>query len=596
MEQQPHGPVEAEINRSPPLQDCSGGGTRLNGLMLHRLALCLLLTIGSSMAKDHPNLLWITAEDMSAFLGCWGDDYAHTPNIDRLAKESVRFTHVFATAPVCSPSRSCLITGVYAQTLGTHQMRSDFAIPESIKAWPSYLRAAGYYTTNNVKTDYNTASEGRLIGEAWDENSKEAHWRNRPDAKQPFFAIFNDMTTHQSRSMTWSHEKFQREIQSRLAKEHIHDPDKAPVPPYYPDTPVVRRTIARHYDCISVMDQNTGRLLEQLEEDGLSENTIVFFYSDHGSGLPRHKRLLHDSGMHLPLLIRFPGKYAHLAPAQPGETVDDLISFVDFPPTMLRLLGIAIPDHMQGRPFLHPRGQDRMPRRFAYGARDRIDEVFDFSRSVRTKDYLYICNYMPHFGWNQRSVYPDQSEIRHEFYRLKPGELTPAQRGYAGETRPKEELYFNASDPHQVANLAGHPEHADALKKMREHLRETALAIRDLGYLPELDQVNLTREKTAYELGKDPERFPLEELIDTADEVFAPQGKPEALLVQQLGAEHPLLVLQAARDLQLRGHLSPASRKAVGQTLDTWAGRKDTPLALFIRFSCEAILGIKTEY
>lgn len=238
----------------------------------------MLLLAGKLSAEDRPNLLWITVEDMSATLGCWGDDYADTPQIDALAKQSVRYTHAFATAPVCSPSRSCLITGVYAQTLGTHQMRSDFLIPDTIRAWPHLLRAAGYFTSNNVKTDYNTGSEKRLIAEAWNENGPEAHWRNRPDPEQPFFAVFNDMTTHQSRSMTWSYDRFRKEVQSQLPMDRVHDPDKAPVPPYYPDTPIVRKTIARHYDCVSVMDDRTGSILRQLKEDGLADDTIVFFF------------------------------------------------------------------------------------------------------------------------------------------------------------------------------------------------------------------------------------------------------------------------------------------------------------------------------
>ena len=314
-------------------------GWKTTATLLFQSLLCSLVYAG-----DLPNILWITSEDMSPTLGCYGDDYATTPHIDGLARESVRYTHAFATNPVCSPSRSCLITGVYANTLGTQHLRADFPLPDFIKGWPSFLRKEGYYTTNNVKTDYNTSSANRLITESWDENSPTAHWRNRKgkDADKPFFCIFNDMTSHQSRTMVWPYEKFQKEIQSQLCESKIHDPAKVPVPPYYPDTPVVRKTLARFYDCVSVMDQNTGKLLQQLEEDGLAENTIVFYYSDHGSGLPRHKRLTLDSGLRVPLLIRFPEKYKHLAPAKPGETLDRLVSFIDFPPTILNLLGLVI--------------------------------------------------------------------------------------------------------------------------------------------------------------------------------------------------------------------------------------------------------------
>ncbi len=570
--------------------------TRLGHGML-RVLYFLTAGILLTHAQDRPNILWITVEDMSAHLGCYGDAYAHTPHLDRFAKESVRYTQAYATAPVCSPSRSCLITGVYAQTLGTHQMRSAFAIPQTIRAWPAFLRAAGYHTTNRVKTDYNTSSEPRLIEEAWNESSPQAHWRQRSQKAQPFFAVFNDMTTHQSRSMTWPYAQFQKEVQALLPEEHHHDPDKAPVPPYYPDTPVIRKTIARHYDCISVMDANTGALLQALEDDGLEEDTIVFFFSDHGRGLPRGKRVLHDSGMHVPLMIRFPSKYQHLAPAQPGETVDRLVSFVDFPPTVLSLLGLTIPEYMQGIPFLGAASATQSPRQVVYGARDRVDEVFDFSRSVRTKDFLYIRNYMPHYGWNQRSVYPDQGEIRQEFYgKARLDSMNQAQRAFAGPTRPEEELYAVVEDPHQIHNLASNETHAETLAQMRTLLREQALATRDLGFLDELDQHHMTQDRTAYELGRDPQHFPLADAITDAATRFQPRESSEDVLVQQLASEHPFIVLRAVRELELRKRHSSKARKAVETTLAKWGDRKDTPLGLFIRFCCQSILGIHEPY
>ena len=398
----------------------------------------LLAVLGGSVcaAGPRPNILWITAEDMSPTLGCYGDRYADSPEIDALAKRSVRYSHAFATAPVCSPSRSCLITGCYATSLGTHQMRSAFPIPDEIKGFPAYLRAAGYYTTNNVKTDYNTAAWKRIMQASWDDSSPQAHWRNRPDKRQPFFSVFNLMTSHQSRSMVWPREQFVKEVQSRLTPEQIHDPAEAPLPPYYPDTPVIRRTVARFYDCVTAMDQQVGEILQQLEDDGLADDTIVFFYSDHGSGMPRHKRCLQDSGMQVPLLVHFPERLRDLAPAAAGSTIDRLVSFVDFGPSVLSLAGVEIPEYMQGRPFLGR--AEAEPREFVFGHRDRIDEVIDLSRSVRTHRYLFIHNYMPHLGWNQRSAWPDQGAIRHEFYRLaKAGGLNPVQRQFAGRRVPR---------------------------------------------------------------------------------------------------------------------------------------------------------------
>lgn len=277
---------------------------------------CCLILGQRSATADQPNILWITAEDMSATLGCYGDSFATTPNIDRFAKQSSRFTHAFATAPVCSPSRACLINGCIATTQGTHAMRSRFPLPAEMKGFPSILRQAGYYTTNNVKTDYNSAAEESIIAASWDDNSETADWRGRK-TNQPFFSTFNLMTSHQSRTMVWPYKQFEDEVQSQLRANEIHDPGRVPLPPYYPDTPLVRKTLARYYDCVTVMDTQVGEILKQLEADGLADDTIVFFYSDHGSGMPRHKRALFDSGMHVPLLIRFPDKYQHLAQLPP---------------------------------------------------------------------------------------------------------------------------------------------------------------------------------------------------------------------------------------------------------------------------------------
>jgi N-sulfoglucosamine sulfohydrolase len=403
----------------------------------------------------HPNILWITAEDMSPVLGCYGDKFATTPNLDQFAKESVLYSRAFAAAPVCSPSRACLITGMNTVSVGAHQMRSSFPIPTGVVAFPSYLRKAGYFTSNNVKTDYNNRDAKRLIAEAWNVSSAKAHWRNEErKVGQPFFAVFNDMTSHQSRTTVWPHEVFVREVQSKLKKSEIHDPARVLLPAYYPDTPIVRKEWARMYDCVAVMDKNTGRILKELEEDGLEEDTIVFFYSDHGTGMPRGKRMLHDSGMRVALMVRFPKKYQHLAPSKPGTVSDELVSFVDYPCTTLRLAGLVVPPYMQGRVFL---GADAgEPRTYVFGCRDRVDEMFEFARSVRSERYLYIRNYHPYLSHNQPSVFPDLGEIRREITRVakeNPGSLSAAQRDYAGPTKPIEAFYDCEADPENLVNL-----------------------------------------------------------------------------------------------------------------------------------------------
>lgn len=504
-----------------------------------------------------PNILWLTAEDMSPTLGCYGDAYAVTPNLDRLAEESVRYTNVFATAPVCSPCRSCLITGCYATTMGTAGLRSSHPIPEWIHGFPSYLREAGYYCTNNAKTDYNTSRAGAIIRESWNACGNQAHWRGR-GGQQPFFSVFNHMVSHQSRTMVWPYEKFVAEVQSRLAPEKIHDPSEAPVPPYYPDTPVVRRTVARYYDCVSVMDQQVGALLEALERDGLADETIVFFYSDHGSGLPRHKRILLDSGLQVPLLVRFPEKYRHLAPAAPGETCDRLISFVDFPPTMLSLLELPIPAYMQGVPFLGEAAGP--PRKAIYGARDRVDEAYDRARCVRTKRYLYLRNFRPDRSWNQPSFYSDQGEIRREINRLTAArELEGPAWDYAGPTRPREALFDVEADPMQLENLLdeeGKPrkeEHREVLREMQGRLFRMIMETRDVGFLSEPEMMRRAEampegERTPYEMAKQSRRYSPSRVFAVASTI----GETEMIFRQRtwLDDEDPGVRYQAVLGLR----------------------------------------------
>ena len=370
-----------------------------------------------------------------------------------------------------------------------------------MRGFPEHLRKRGYYTSNNVKTDYNTGNYAEIIKASWNESSATAHWRNRSNKAQPFFSVFNLMTSHQSRSMVWPYARFKEDVQSKLSSGDIHDPKKVPLPPYYPDSQLIRRELARFYDCVSAMDLQVGAILRQLKEDGLSENTIVFFYSDHGSGMPRHKRALLDSGMHVPLLIRFPEKWQHLASGKPGSTSTRLVSFVDYAPTVLNLLGLPIPEAMQGEPFLGPEAAP--PRRYVYGHRDRVDEVRDLARSVRDQRYLYIRNYMPHLGYNQPTAWPDSGEIRHDFYRLtNEQKMSAAQWHFAGPTRPVEELYDCQADPHNLRNLAGSEKHQKILNRLRKAHRKHITQTVDLGFLPESEAWEMFAKKTGWELGQ----------------------------------------------------------------------------------------------
>jgi arylsulfatase A-like enzyme len=313
---------------------------------------------------DRPNILWIVSEDNSPWLGSYGDELATTPRLDALAAESIRYTRAYSNAPVCAPSRNALITGAYPIAFGTEHMRSGFKIPEEIRFYPSYLRDAGYYTTNNAKKDYNTVDQP----DAWDESSRDATYRNRADG-QPFFHIYNFSTTHESRLHYGS-------------TAENHDPDAVRLYPYHPDTPGARNDYAVYYDRLEEVDGEVGAVLDQLEADGLADSTIVFYYSDHGGAVAGTKRFLTEGGLHVPLLIRVPEQYRHLAGYGPTETVERPVSFVDLPATLLRLAGIEQPAHMVGNSVLHESDQRYV---FAYGG--RMDDRRNLVRSVSDGRY-----------------------------------------------------------------------------------------------------------------------------------------------------------------------------------------------------------------
>ncbi|MFA0739962.1 MAG: hypothetical protein DFNUSKGM_000058 [Candidatus Fervidibacter sacchari] len=476
---------------------------------------------------ERPNFLWITCEDMSPTLGCFGDPYAVTPNLDKLAAEGVRFINVFTHSPVCAPSRSGVITGMYPTTIGTHNMRCQAVPPPFVHCFTEYLRAAGYYCTNNAKTDYNfahdpkisTASAAAAPLTAWDECNTKAHWRNRPDPNQPFFAVFNITVTHESQIR--SQEEGLLKQLATLSEKERHDPEKAPVPPYFPDTPVVRRDIARHYDTITLMDRRVGEILRQLEEDGLVENTIVWFWSDHGVGLPRAKRWVYDSGIRVPLIIRIPEKFRQWAypddpdRVKPGSVIDDLIAFVDFAPTMLSLAGIPIPKHMQGQAFLGP--QKAPPRRFVYAARDRMDETYDIIRAVRDKRFKYIRNFAPHLPYAQEVEYAEETPTLQEWRRLNAeGKLNEVQRFFFSPTKPVEELYDTQTDPHETRNLANDPQYQPILEKMRAELFRWMKETGDVGLIPEPELAEMMRPNGKWQRTAKPYLTVLEQTENSA--------------------------------------------------------------------------------
>lgn len=502
-----------------------------------------------------PNMLWISCEDTSPWFGFCGEPYASTPNLDRLAAVGVHYTRAFVTAPVCSPCRFGIITSTYASGMGTQRLRSDFPVPDFIKGFPSYLRQAGYYCTNNVKTDYNTRAEQRIIGESWDECSGKAHWRGRKDG-QPFFAVFNLMETHQSQIFAPQ--------APEIDPAQRHDPAKAPLPPYFPDTAAARATMARVHDCISAVDRHAGAILAELEKDGLKDNTIVFFWPDHGMGIPRGKRTLWDSGLQVPLVVRFPEKYRALAPTPPGSKCDRLVSLLDLGPTILSLAGLPVPQQMQGRAFL---GAAAPPRPYVYGARDRVDEAMDLSRSVRDGRYLYIRNYMPDISWMQPEMYSDQLELRRELKRLAAeGKLNEAQLAYAGPRKPIEALYDTQTDPWNLMNLAGEASHRPALERMRKALREWLVECRDLGFIHEWQAWRMCDGgRPLREAAREEKTYAFERVLDTAERVGR-EGEA-AEFIKRLSDPDPTVRYWAAVGLRVAGAEALAGRDALGQAL-----------------------------
>jgi N-sulfoglucosamine sulfohydrolase len=479
---------------------------------------------GAMAATKRPNILWISCEDASPLLGCYGDRLAKTPHLDRLAAEGTVYTRAFSVAGVCAPSRSGIITGVHPTSLNSHHMRCETTLPAGVRCFPEYLREAGYYCTNNAKTDYNF----KVPRSAWDQNDGKAHWRGRAHG-QPFFSVFNLEVTHESR-LQMNDAEF-AEVTESLGAAQRCDPAQVTLPPYYPDTPTVRRQWARFYEVMTVMDGQAGALLQQLESDGLKEETIVFFWGDHGIGLPRAKRWLYESGTRCPLVVRLPrsdrGRKQVARDAQ-------LVSLLDLGPTILAAAGVSRPAHMQGRNFLASSKDAR--RNYIYGHRDRMDERYDVIRSVRDARYRYVRNYDAWRPWAQPIRTAEQSPVMQEWRRAHAaGELNPVAARFFAAQKPTEELYDAERDPHEVNNLAQQQRYADVLQRMRAEHQRWVLATKDNGLLPEAELLKTT-------LTND-ERMALMQLIAAGE-----AGKA-ATLREALQHAHPAFRYRAAMHL-----------------------------------------------
>ncbi|MEX0676248.1 MAG: sulfatase-like hydrolase/transferase [Pirellulales bacterium] len=528
--------------------------------------------------RPRPNILWLTSEDHGPHMGCYGDTYASTPNVDALAARGVTYTRCWSNAPVCAPARTTLISGMYASSTGSEHMRSMVPYPAGKQMFPQILRGAGYYCTNNVKEDYNLVTPG----EVWNDSSRQAHWKNGR-AGQPFFAVFNSTKSHES------------QIRARPHKA-VHDPAKVRIPAYHPDSPEVRQDWAQYYDKVSEADADAGERLRELDAAGLADDTIVFYFADHGSGMPRNKRWPYNSGLHVPLVVYIPDKLKALRSGDyvAGGKSDRLVSFVDFAPTVLSLAGVKPPQWVEGHAFLGPHAEEPQPH--IYGFRGRMDERMDMVRSVTDGRYVYVRNYMPHRIYGQHLDYMWQTPTTRAWEQLhKQGKLNAAQDAF-WKPKPPEELYDLASDPDEVHNLAGSAEHREILEKLRAAQRDLARRIRDVGFLPEGEIHSRSNGTSPYDMARDDSKYPYEPIARTAE--LAAGLKPDAAgaLVKSLEDRDSAVRYWAALGLLMRGKdgveaghgslaasladPSPYVRIVAAEALARFGEPADRPLAL----------------
>jgi uncharacterized sulfatase len=515
------------------------------------IALLLSLSVAMQPAGERPNILWLSCEDISPHLGCYGDAHARTPNIDRFAARGVVYSHACVVAPVCAPCRSSIITGMYPTTIGTHLMRCRARLPEFVEPFPTLLRRSGYYCTNNSKTDYQFDPPA----ETWDASSGRAHWRGRRGPEQPFFAVFNYTGTHESQIFDAAAHRATTAGFAPCDRDAV----ASTLPPYYPDAPTTREDWGRYYDNIAALDRWFGRMLEQLEEDGLAEDTIVFFWSDHGAGLPRAKRWLYDSGMRVPLIVYVPEKWRGRAGVAEGGVDDRLVCLMDLGPTVLNLAGVAVPEHMQGRAFLGPNAPP--PRTLLFAARDRMDERYDVIRAVRDRRYKYIVNFQSWKPYYQHVSYGEQCGVMKEIRRMAAEGILPAAAAtFTADSKPFEELYDLQNDPHEIHNLVGEASLREVLRDMRAAQRRWMLETLDLGLIPE-SEIARREERlgSRYAILRQPDVGDLPERLLAAAESVSAGRAPTAIRIALLKDADPAVRWWGATGLkQVQGGLDKA--------------------------------------
>ena len=479
-----------------------------------------------------PNILWITSEDNSIeWISCYGSKNAKTPNIDQLAKEGFRYLYCFDNGAVCAPTRSSWITGMHSISNGTQPMRSGFEIPATISFYNELLQKAGYFTSNCSKTDYNLRGpKGRNPKEFWDYSGGDyaGTWKKRKEG-QPFFTVYNIGDSHESRAFG-DH------------KDESIDPEEMILAPYHPDLPEMRNTYAKYASAISKMDSLVGQAIENLKQDGLYENTIIVYNSDHGGVLARSKRFLYSSGIHCPLIVRIPEKMKALYPKgkTPGSTMDRIVSFIDMPKTWVSLTGAEMTDNFQGRIFLGPNTEPESQYHFSW--RERADERFDNVRVMRDKQFAYHKNYAPFAPNGQYLAYMHNMKATGAWERHHLAGKTNAVTGRFFEPRPSEEFYDNFKDFHNIDNQIDDPLHQTKIKELKKELRRQQLKYFDSGLMPEEMRNRIIKEKntTVYAFVRDPKLYPLAQYLDYSDLALTRKKKNLKTFIKGLADEDPV--------------------------------------------------------
>lgn len=446
-----------------------------------KLFLLLLAPFLGLSAAERPNIIWITSEDNdSQWLGCYGNPQARTPHLDALAQRSSRFTSFFANSPVCATARSTILTGIYAPSQGTQHMRSRHPVPDTNRSYVSYLREAGYYCSNDFKTDYNMAISDKAL---WDEIGPRSHYKNRAEG-QPFFAIFNMTVSHES--SLFEEKITRRRAQGDLPETTRLQPSAIHLPPYLPDLPEIRSDAAIYHDTMTLLDSQIGDLLKDLADRGLADDTIIFYYSDHGGILPRGKRYLKDTGVRVPLLISVPEKWQALATAAPGSVIDEPAAFIDLAPTVLSLIGIEKPEQMQGYALAGEYPAKRESDDFIFLYADRFDSFYGMRRGLTDGRWKYIRRFTPHKPAAPYSIY-QFGQAGWQAYRQawQEGTLSKQHSRVWERDQAVEELFDTQSDRWELTNLATNPDHQERLLAMRSALSTKMAEVLDTGLIPE---------------------------------------------------------------------------------------------------------------